>query len=169
GQYLHLMQNQAAKNGLRLMFKDFKKMIAVSSAVIFFIALDRFLKVFALSDPGSARNLLGDFLRFNFKANYYIAFSLPLAGQWLNIVICLIILSLIFYLARAWRSGKQEIAVCLFITVVGAASNLYDRLKYGFVIDYLDLKYFTVLNLADVMIVAGVFLLLVILNKKEAA
>jgi len=151
------------------MFKDIKKMIAISLTVIFFIGLDRFLKVFALTDLGNARNLLGDILKFDFKANYHVAFSLPLAGVWLNIVICLIILSLVYYLVRMWQAGKREIAICLFAIVVGAASNLFDRFKYGYVIDYLDLKYFTVFNLADVMIVVGVFLLLLNANNKEAA
>ena len=64
--------------------------------------------------------------------------------------------------------GRQSIAVCLFAIIMGAASNLFDRLKYGYVIDYLDLKYFTVFNLADAMIIFGVAILLISANKKEA-
>ena len=153
----------------RFMFKDFKKMTAISLAVIFFIGLDRFLKVFVLSNLSDSQSLLVDVLKFNFKANYYIAFSLPLMGKWLNIIIASIILFLIYYLVWMWRDGKQYTVVCLFAVILGAISNLYDRLKYGFVVDYLDLKYFTVFNLADVVIVSGIFLLLFILNKKEAA
>lgn len=149
------------------MSSNTKKMTAKLIAVIFFIGLDRFFKIFALSDMGGARNLLGDILKFNFKTNYYIAFSLPLAGQWLNIIIYLIVLLLIYYLARMWRAGKQVAVIGLFNVIIGAASNLYDRLRYGFVIDYLDLKYFTVFNLADVMITVGVVLLLLNFNKKE--
>jgi len=49
--------------------------------------------------------------------------------------------------------------------ILGAAGNLFDRLKYGYVVDYLDLKYFTAFNLADVMIVAGVIYLIYVLIK----
>ncbi|MFH1426943.1 MAG: signal peptidase II [Patescibacteria group bacterium] len=150
------------------MFKDIKKMIAINLAIIFFIGLDRFLKVFAFSSQASEFNLLGEILKFGYKANYYIAFSLPLAGRWLNIVICFIILSLIYYLARTWQGGKRETAICLLAIIAGAASNLFDRFKYGLVIDYLDLKYFTVFNFADVMITIGVFMLLLNAYKKEA-
>lgn len=143
-------------------------MIAINIAVIFFIVLDRFLKVLVLTNLEGERNLLGEIFRFNFKANYYIAFSLPFYGFWLNAVIGLIILLLIFYLTRAWRSSQWTIVICFFAVILGAASNLFDRLKYGYVIDYLDLKYFTVFNLADLMIVAGVICLLFIINKKEA-
>jgi len=162
------MQNQATKNGLKTMFSNTKKMIAVNLAVIFFIALDRFLKVFALANSEGTYNLLADILKFNFTANYYIAFSLPFYGFWLNTVIGFIILLLIYYFAKTWRSGRSEVAFCLLAIIFGAASNLFDRLKYGFVIDYFDLKYFTVFNLADVMIVFGVLLLLFCANKKEA-
>ena len=47
---------------------------------------------------------------------------------------------------------NQVFSTILFFTILGASSNFYDRLKYGFVVDYLDLKYFTVFNVADAMI-----------------
>jgi len=151
------------------MFQNIQKMTLIYLAVIFFIGLDRFLKVFASASQTSEFNLLGEILKFNYKANYYIAFSLPLYGAWLKVIILLIILLLLFYLAQAWQSGRQGIAVSLFTIVMGAAGNLFDRFKYGYVIDYLDLKYFTVFNLADAMIVIGIFLMLIYANKKEAA
>jgi signal peptidase II len=43
----------------------------------------------------------------------------------------------------------------LLFIIFGAISNLVDRLKFGYVIDYIDIKYFTVFNLADIMIVVG--------------
>lgn len=150
-----------------LLSNGVKKMIVISVAIIFFVGLDRFFKVFALSDQNQQFNLIGEVLKFNYKANYYMAFSLPCYGFWLNAVICLIILLLIYYLVRAWQGGKQKTAICLLAIVMGAASNLFDRLKYGFVIDYLDLKYFTVFNLADVMIVAGVICMLFFIKQKR--
>ncbi|MDP2852101.1 MAG: signal peptidase II [Gallionella sp.] len=150
------------------MFKDFKKMIAINMAVIFFIGLDRFFKAFAFKSQASEFNLLGEILKFSYKNNYYIAFSLPLAGRALTILIALIIIILILfslYYAKKLQVGKTA---ALFFIITGAGSNFFDRLKYGFVIDYLDLKYFTVFNLADAMIVIGVTLLLFNINKKEA-
>lgn len=147
------------------MIKD-KKMIAVSLAVIFFIILDRFLKIFAFNNQASQANLFGEILKFSYKNNYYIAFSLPLYGAWLNVAVAIIILLLFFYLLKEIISGWRLTVVCLFAVALGAASNLFDRLKYGFVIDYLDLKYFTIFNLADMMIMAGIMGLLFIKNYK---
>jgi len=148
------------------MFENMKKTAALYSAIVFFVGLDRFFKVFAAR--GTQFNMLEEILKFNFKANYYMAFSLPLSGLWLNAVILLIVLLLIYYLAWAWQGERRAIAVSLFAIIMGAASNLFDRLKYGYVVDYLDLKYFTVFNLADMIIVMGMAALLFRINKKEA-
>lgn len=142
-------------------------MIALNLAVIFFVFLDRFFKIFALANQGSELSLLGDILKFNYKANYYIAFSLPLAGRWLSVLIALITLFLMVLWLRGLFKRQYAKLAPLTLIILGAAGNLFDRLKYGYVIDYLDLKYFTVFNLADAMIVVGVILLIVVLNKKE--
>jgi signal peptidase II len=137
-----------------------KKMIAVNLAVIFFIGLDRFLKVFSFNNQDSEFNLLGEILKFNYKNNYNIAFSLPLNGNFLIVLIVLIIIILILLGLFYAKKNQTREATVLFLIILGASSNLYDRLQYGFVIDYLDLKYFTVFNLADMMIVGGVIYLL---------
>jgi lipoprotein signal peptidase len=53
------------------------------------------------------------------------------------------------------RRGKFTASVYSAAIILGATSNLADRFQYGYVIDYFDLKYFTVFNLADVLIVGG--------------
>lgn len=149
-------------------FIGIKKMIAIYMAIIFFIVLDRFLKVLALTNQGWQLNLIGEILKFNYQANYYIAFSLPLAGRVLVVLLISIILVLISLGLFCWFKRQDDKSVLLFLIILGAGSNLFDRVKYGYVIDYLDLKYFTVFNLADAMIVIGVILLMISLNKKSA-
>jgi len=138
-------------------FENTKKMPLKILIGIFFIALDRFLKFLAVGGFwGGPQRIIGDFFKLNFVGNYNIAFSIPLVGWWLNIIIILIVFALVYNLLYCAKKKEYVKAYLLFIIVLGAASNLLDRLKYGFVIDYFDLKYFTVFNLADVMIVGGV-------------
>ncbi|MDO8668163.1 MAG: signal peptidase II [bacterium] len=151
-----------------LNFISIKKIVAIYTAIIFFIAADRWFKVLAIANQGRQIDLIGDILKFNYQANYYIAFSLPLAGQVLEILLVLIISALIFSGLDYWFRHKYSEAILLSLIVLGAISNLFDRLKYGYVIDYLNLKYFTVFNLADALIVFGVIFLIIILNKKNA-
>lgn len=137
--------------------KDIKKMAACISLAIFFISLDRFLKIIALNNfNGETFTLIRGWLNFGLAGNYFIAFSLPIRGNFLLILISLIILILFGAFFYSLRRGRLGQAIFLLIIILGAMSNLVDRLKYGYVVDYFDLKYFTVFNLADAMIVAGV-------------
>lgn len=126
--------------------------------VVFYIALDRFLKMLALSSINFS--LIGDFFKFNFYPNYNIAFSLPLGGYFLNIFIGLIILVVASLLLQTIKKQDFLNSCCLLFVLAGAISNFFDRIRFGFVIDYLELRYFTIFNLADVMIFFGVLSLL---------
>jgi signal peptidase II len=140
------------------MFLDNKKIAPYIIIAIFLIIVDRFLKIFALN--GISFNLIGDFFTFKFSPNYNIAFSLPLSGIFLNFLILFIIIILLYYFVFLIYT-KKTISYYFGLLILGSASNYFDRIKYGFVIDYFDLKYFTVFNIADIMIVFGCLLLIV--------
>ncbi|MCX6765412.1 MAG: signal peptidase II [Candidatus Moranbacteria bacterium] len=63
----------------------------------------------------------------------------------------------------AFISKKSVIHNSLFIIPVlaGATSNIIDRIMFGCVIDFIDLKFWPAFNLADSFIVLGGILLLV--------
>lgn len=134
---------------------------------IFFISLDRFLKIFALGYLMKPINLIGEIFKLNLAKNINIAFSIPFSGPILNIFIMAIIAILVYTILVLAK--KQEFTQAGYLTIIefGAISNMYDRFRYGFVIDYFDLKYYTVFNIADSMIVIGSILLVVNLYKKE--
>ncbi len=142
--------------------------------VVFFVALDRFLKALCLRGAfDQPYRLVADIFSLNYAKNYGIAFSLPLSGPILTALIGLIILILLAY----WLKLLRPVANCqlpiakiytLTMLIIGAILNFTDRIQYGFVIDYFDLKYFTVFNLADIMIVSAVTGLLILNSKKYA-
>ncbi len=137
--------------------------IAIIVMIAIFFILDRLLKNLALSQvPNSAINIFGRFFSFQFTANPYIAFSLPLYGHLLNALILIIIGLLIYYIFYLILNKKSQKLTALLLTIIlfGAISNILDRLLYGYVIDYLELRHFTVFNLADVMISLGALTLL---------
>jgi len=136
---------------------SFKKMAAYLTAIIFFVTADRLFKVLALNHfflPPI--DLLNQVFRLNYSQNYYLAFSLPLTGWLINGSIIFIILIFVHYFVYWQLKVEYNKAGWTLFIIFGAISNLADRLNYGFVIDYFDLKYFTVFNLADIMIVGGV-------------
>lgn len=144
------------------------KNIAIALAIAIFFIADRYLKTLSLNLAGEEPiKLIGQIFSFHFTANYHIAFSLPLGGIILNIFISLIIILIIIYLIHSWfKKNNIFNTIGLFSLLLGAAGNFYDRLKFGYVIDYWDLKYFTVFNLADILIILGVILVLIKFNRK---
>ena len=137
-----------------------KKNITFYIISVMFFILDRFLKFLAINNYFQKPIvIIKDLFKLNFIPNKYIAFSIPLTGVWLNALISILIIGLLFYFFYLYKKNKTQ-AVVLSFVILGAISNLADRINLSYVIDYLDLKYFTVFNVADAMIVCGITLLL---------
>jgi signal peptidase II len=139
----------------------YKKMAIYLILAIFFVIIDRLLKIFVLNYLIDKKiQIIGDVLQLNLAKNYYIAFSLPLTGIILNILIVFIIVFLIYFWLTLIKKNQINVASLLTFLILGAISNMLDRFKYGYVIDYFDLKWFTVFNVADMMIVISLVFLI---------
>lgn len=144
--------------------------IAGPMVIAMFFVADRLLKNNALKlGFNHFEQIIGNILTFRLAFNENIAFSLPFSGLWLNILISLVVfaLFLIIIYSKIKRSLELEKIFFLSLILLGAVSNLLDRFFYGAVVDYFDLKYFTIFNLADVMITTGVLALFILLMKKS--
>ncbi len=77
------------------------------------------------------------------------------------VAVLLTLTTLLAFLSNSyrWRGGRMGIAFSLILG--GALGNLLDRLRVGHVVDYLDLRFWPVFNLADVAVTLGMVLLLV--------
>ena len=136
----------------------YKKMACYLSAAVFLIIIDRFFKMLALRN--FSFEIIGEIFQFSLAENYYIAFSIPFTGVILNFAVLLIIIILMGYFFQQVKKKQNSETLPLLFIIFGALSNLFDRLRHGYVVDYFDLKWFTVLNIADMMIVGGIGLIL---------
>ena len=64
-----------------------------------------------------------------------------------------------------WRETSRHDVVALGLVLGGAAGNILDRVRFGYVVDFLDLHFgefrpFLVFNVADAAITIGVLILL---------
>jgi len=127
--------------------------------LIFFTEL--FIKNFLKSFPPK------NFPFIHIVFNKGIAFGLfKEYSHFLNYLIIIFILFLLYMIKKdAYKTFSSKIAYGLILG--GAFSNLYDRLVYGYVIDYIDLKIWPVFNLADSTITVGVVVLLLKLAKEK--
>lgn len=94
------------------------------------------------------------------------AFGLFLNQTILFVVISIIaVLFTIFFLVRAHlRRARRTFPFltrfCLALILGGAIGNLIDRLRFGYVVDFLDLRIWPVFNLADGAITLGAIFLI---------
>ena len=146
--------------------------IAIIPLIAIFFSLDRYLKKIALSLPtGRSYELISDFFTFSFAKNYNIAFSLPLGEKILLPIIYLAIFLLIFAIIRDILINKAftlEASLLTFI-LLGAISNMLDRIQLGFVIDYLSIKNFSIFNIADMMIALASLFYIILYYKMNKA
>ena len=149
------------------MISNKKKTAFFIILAVFFVCLDRFLKSLAVADVFNF-DIWGKFLQFNFASNPNIAFSLPISGIFLNIMIPIILVIIIMIVLKTWRENNLIDSLAMVNIFLGAVSNYYDRLIYGYVIDFFDMKYFTIFNVADIMIVVGAIVIIANNFKKDA-
>ena len=82
--------------------------------------------------------------------------SLPGKQALLSALVLLLCAAVLFMLLRFPRMRTAGRAG-LWLMLAGGLSNLYDRLRYGYVIDFLEFGFvrFPVFNVADVCVVVG--------------
>jgi signal peptidase II len=126
-------------------------------SVLFLDQLTKFLatKFLQLNTPVI---LIKGFLNLSLAYNRGAAFGI-LKNQLLVFVLISIfaIVLIFYYLKNKKRSFLSSIYLSLILA--GCAGNLIDRLRFGFVIDFLDFRVWPIFNLADSAITVGAFLL----------
>ena len=127
------------------------------------LAADQLTKVLLVSrlHPGDSRPLLTPILHLTYVQNTGAAFGLFKGQQAIVIAISLAVIGWIIWEFRRpfahvapagwWGAG---------LVLGGAVGNLIDRLRLGYVIDFIDLRVWPVFNLGDSAITIGVALLI---------
>ncbi len=123
--------------------------------------------VLAYLNPGQPVEILGQLLRFTLVRNPGAAFSLgtDFTAVLTGFAIIVLVACLTVGLSRV--RGTLP-AILLGLLIAGVSGNLFDRLfrepapMLGHVIDFIQLPYFAIFNVADVCITAAAGLLLLI-------
>lgn len=141
--------------------------VHLRSGIIFFMVslivflMDQGSKNWVVSNlqPGESLPLLGEVLYLTYVLNPGAAFGLFAYRTSFFIVISIIMIILTLIAARQIPPRLMLLRLGLAVMLGGVAGNLYDRLQTGYVVDFLDLRFWPVFNIADIAIVVGVFIL----------
>jgi signal peptidase II len=142
--------------------------LALAAIALAAVAADQLTKHIVTSnlrlDEGT--HVLGP-LWIHHVQNSGIAFGLFASAT--AVVIVLTGFAVVWMLAYFARSGARHpiLPVALGLVIGGSLSNLVDRVRLGYVTDFLDLRFWPAFNLADSFIVIGVGLLLATLVAAE--
>jgi len=129
------------------------------------VALDQVTKRLAASHimPGESTSVLGDFIRLTLVHNTGAAFGLFPGSRVPFIVVSVVAIGVVLYLffRETYRSVANR--VLLGCILGGAVGNLIDRVRLGYVVDFIDIGFGTarwpVFNAADSAVTIGVLLL----------
>ena len=143
-----------------------KKPLLITLLVLIVDTLTKQLIIHNLVENQSI-TIINNLLNITYAKNTGIAFSI-LEGRIPMIIIMTIIIVLIIINYLKKNLNTQE-TIFYSLILGGALGNLFDRIIYGYVIDFIDFhvsnNHFPTFNVADSCIVIGVLLLL--LTKKE--
>ncbi len=99
---------------------------------------------------------------FTYVRNFGASFGILQGSGRLFVVISAMVIALILYYSRTLRNPPRFLVTALGLQLGGAFSNnLIDRLFLGYVVDYINFRWWPVWNLADASIVIGTGLLLI--------
>lgn len=88
--------------------------------------------------------------------NSGIAFSLPITGIPLQIITLLIISWIFFHYFRIeYPKHIWILDIGYSLILAWALSHAYERIFTGYVVDFISIKYFAILNFADIFISIG--------------
>jgi signal peptidase II len=144
-------------------------MLLLGTAAVLYIA-DQVTKALIVANVeyGERVPVLGEFLQIWHVRNTGAAFSLLPGATWIFIPVTIFALGMVAWFHRSFRDRGPWIHVVLGAILGGTLGNLTDRLRFGWVVDWIsvgvgDLRWPT-FNVADPSVVVGIGLLVAYLT-----
>lgn len=145
-----------------------QEIIFISTTLIIFL-IDRIIKLLIQSKllPDQPITIIPNFFHLTYITNTGAAFSLFSGyNHFLFIIGLLMIIIVSVYFFKT--EEKQTLpSLMLGLIVGGALGNLFDRLFFGSVIDFLDFRIWPAFNFADTAITIGIIFLVVYFIKNK--
>ena len=145
-----------------------KAVLLLLTALALLVA-DQATKALVVADlaVGQKVSLIGDVVQIWHAQNRGAAFSLFQGGTILFLVVSVLSIGLVAYFHRGFRGRSSWLHVVLGMVLGGTLGNLVDRIRQGYVTDWLsvglgDTRWPT-FNIADASVVVGIGILVVYL------
>lgn len=138
------------------------------------LILDRITKIWAIGNlKGQDIIVIKDFFGLSYLENRGAAFGIFQDKAIILAAVTLIIIGgMIYYIIR-YKPLSMIFKVGSAMVISGALGNLFDRVYYNYVVDFLMLHYknvyyFPTFNVADILVVVGTGLMVLYLLKEDS-
>ncbi len=151
-----------------------KKSARIMGIIIFVILVigDQLTKYFAKTclTNGRTFDIIKKVLRFNYVKNTGAAWGIMSGKQWFFIILTSVMLAAVIYVyvRTPYEKKYRPLLIILPVLAAGAVGNLVDRIRNGYVDDFIDfyLINFPVFNVADICVcISMITLVLLIIFK----
>lgn len=136
------------------------------------VGLDQLSKYLIVSSLalGESMTVIDNFLNFTYTLNEGASFSILQGQRVIFVIATLLVLGLIFFLLRKIPQDMKLFRAFIALFCGGTIGNFIDRLHTGAVIDFIDLGWFPIFNIADSCIcVAAIAICLMLLFGKPGS
>ena len=136
------------------------------SLTLILLIIDRLTKWWIAStlDPQVPNNLIGNVIRLTRVHNDGGAFGIFPGGGGVFLVVSGIVSFVLFLILLTMHIDSRLIRTGMAFVLAGALGNLVDRIQWGYVLDFFEIRGFPIFNVADACITVGaVFIILAIL------
>lgn len=132
------------------------------------ILIDQFTKYLVIINLKGKTSyiIIKDFIRFTYVENYGAAFGILRYKRIFFVIVTLaVIVILLLFLIKYYGKLNLFMKVGTGLLLGGAIGNFIDRVRFGYVVDFISMKFlnkyeFAVFNIADTAIVVGTIIIL---------
>ena len=141
------------------------KRIMLFSMIIFII--DQLVKLFVgfSLELNTSFTVFNNFFYISNVHNYGAAFSILYGNRIFLVIVSIITLVLVYYFLLKNKKFDWYNIIFYSLLIGGILGNLFDRIIYGYVIDYFDFYIFEynfpIFNVADICIVISVVMIII--------
>ncbi|MFW6381646.1 MAG: signal peptidase II [Bacillota bacterium] len=135
------------------------------------VLLDQIIKyiIYHSFYPGQSQPVMENVFHLTYVKNTGAAFGIMQGYNYIFIIFSLVVLAFFIYHIVTGRIDSLLFRIASGLLLGGAMGNLLDRIIHGYVIDYLDFRFWPVFNVADVSVVVGVLLMLIFIFQAPGA
>ena len=134
-------------------------------SIVILIFIDQIIKIWAMSSlmPIGTVPILNEVFHLTYIKNYGAAFSILQNKTYFLIAVTSVAICFALYLLVSKKIQNKCLITSVVLIIAGGIGNLIDRIRLGYVVDYLDFRLinFPVFNFADCCVVIGTALVLI--------